>query len=248
MIVRVRIVSQQPQVLPGGVRVDLEEIDWVRAGLGKAQPPARLEAAAEHPAQVGRASGQLTGEPARLSLVEKVNEATVSKALVGRKSLSRFSFPSGGESRFENRQMYQSIHPITKCKTVDSQFLVDLEVPLCVLELVQEPILEDVHLVQIVAVPEMRSLVPHVARLDHGVPAQFALDAEVPLLNVRRAQVRLHRAEADVAECEIGLAERWGETRRGSHKRRKASTQAQAADREVGPRSQRLSLEQPRTL
>src|SRR5215510_16126766 len=102
MIVRVRIVSQQPQVLPGGVRVDLEEVDRVRARRVKAQPRARVEAAAEHPAQVGRTSGQLTGESARLSLVEQVNEGVVSEALVGRKSLLRYPCPSSAESRQKN--------------------------------------------------------------------------------------------------------------------------------------------------
>src|SRR5262249_42514192 len=153
-IVRVRIVSQQPQVLPGGVRVDLEEVDRVRAGRVKAQPRARLEATAEHPAQVGRASGQLTGEPSRLSLVEQVNEGVVSEALVGRKSLLRCPCPSSAESRFEDGQPRLPGQPAV-LEAIDSSILIDLKISLRVFELIQEPVLEDVHLVQIVSVPEM---------------------------------------------------------------------------------------------
>src|SRR5262249_36994808 len=78
--------------------------------------------------------------------------------------------------------------------------LVDREVCLGVSELGKESVFEDIDFVQIVTHPGVHRHVADIAGVDHGAIADLTLDAEIPLLDVRLPDVRVHSKKRVVSE------------------------------------------------
>src|SRR5262249_34093214 len=89
----------------------------------------------------------------------------------------------------------------------------DAQVVLRDLELVEESILHDVHFVEVVAAPQMHTMISREAELHHHVFAEFALPADVPALHVTQLEVRLKIADAGTETCRIRKNRCAGQTR-----------------------------------
>src|SRR5439155_23783354 len=110
---------------------------------------ARPETAAESAAEIRAVPPERVRQPAGLSLLEQRDERAVGVSAGGGERRLR---TAGAERRIENRQGRLSRQAVVgEAGTAGRR--IDLEVPLCVLELRQEPVLEDVHLVAVVGAP-----------------------------------------------------------------------------------------------
>src|ERR1700731_236582 len=63
----------------------------------------------------------------------------------------------------------------------------------------------DLHLVQIDGAIQLAALVPNVRNRHRAVPPDFALNAQIPLLHVRGAKVRIH--SISVADPRVKIVE-----------------------------------------
>jgi len=80
------------------------------------------------------------------------------------------------------------------CKRVPLAIaLVDRQIVLSVLELGDESVVNGVHFVQVDTEPSVHTHVAGVANLQRSAAGEFPLDAEIPLLHIRLADIGIHR-------------------------------------------------------
>ncbi len=70
------------------------------------------------------------------------------------------------------------------------------QIPLRSLEVLEEPILEDVHLVGVKATRQLDAPIADVTNRESGVSENLTLDADIPLRGIRRGQVKLSGKES----------------------------------------------------
>ncbi len=81
----------------------------------------------------------------------------------------------------------------------------DGQVLLCLLELLQEPVLEDVHFVEVVLTPKLGAVVAGIADVDDGALVDFTLKADIPALDITGTQIRIETIQAAREACGDGI-------------------------------------------
>src|SRR5439155_25341531 len=177
LVARSGFIREEPDRAARSVRVCLEEIDRIRTWRRVSQCGARGEVAAYHAAQINRVGGHGIREPASLALLQIRDERAVGVPAGGRQCGLP---PAGAKRRVEDRRGGLA-RQTGVGEAVDAGCLVDGEVPLRLPEVLQESVLEDVHLVQIVAAPQVAAGVGEIARLERRIAPQLALEADAPV-------------------------------------------------------------------
>ena len=184
VVITIRILIGQA----AQVRIGLEEVERVLATHVEPGCDAGGELVAHKPTEIRRAGSQRLCKRARNALVQIQNEGCVAEALrIGKRRL----ISERPESGLENGQWRLTRQAVIGEGLPFPASDIDVEVVLRLNELTEEAVLKDVDLLQVLAVPHVSGFVAHVAHLERGVLRELALNAQTPILNVGRPQIRI---------------------------------------------------------
>ena len=201
----------------GGIRVHFPKVDGVGcSGSAEAASGARRELRAEHVAHIALVAGQRVGDASGLAGLKLSEELVIERA------------GGGSEIRGEDGQRRLARQSVVLETVAFAVCLIDRQVRLRILELVQEAVFEDVHFVQVFAEPDVVRHVADIADFESRALAELALDAEVPLLGIGLADIRIH-GEEGIAERQRGRGERRRPGGREQAELRKGLAQGQRA-------------------
>src|SRR5262249_30085220 len=142
------------------------------------------------------ACGQRLGDRARDPLIQIRFESRILEAST---CVERLLISQNPKGSLENAQRYLTGQPFVGEATSWPPRLIairvrgakDSQVVLRVLELSQETVLEDVDLLDVLAMPHVRGFIAHVAYFERCGVGELALNAEAPVLHVGRHQIRI---------------------------------------------------------
>src|SRR5262249_10584816 len=161
-----RVVAQQIRVGSAGragaakqVRVEHEEVDGINPSGVEAAACAWAETVSDHSAEISRVLGDAGSERSSLAGVQVTAESRMREAVRRSQATERgFEDWCRGLAR-------QTIVGETRASAIG---LVDGEVLLRGFELSQEAVLEDIHLVHVVGVPQTDTMISRVPDFENG--------------------------------------------------------------------------------